>query len=79
MLDSYERVCALIDLDNIDHNITQIENVIKAPQGIYAVIKADGYGHGAVAVARTLADMKCVWGYAVATIDEAMEIAQGRE
>ena len=44
MLEKYERVCALIDLDSIENNISQIEKVITAPQGIYAVIKADGYG-----------------------------------
>ncbi len=74
MLDSYERVCALIDLDNIDHNITQIENVIKAPQGIYAVIKADGYGHGAVPIAKVLESHDKVKGYAVATAEEAMQL-----
>ena len=74
MLDRYERVCALIDLDNIDHNITQIENTIKAPQGIYAVTKADGYGHGAVPIAKVLEKHDKVKGYAVATAEEALQL-----
>ena len=71
---STERVSAVVNLGNIKHNIEEAAKRIPENTGIMAVIKADGYGHGAVAVARTLADMKCVWGYAVATIDEAMEI-----
>ncbi len=69
-----ERVSATVNLNNIRYNIEQVSERIAKGTGIMAVIKADGYGHGAVAVARTLAGMDSVWGYAVATIDEAMEI-----
>lgn len=37
-----------------------------------AVIKTDGYGHGAVQVASMLESYDYVWGYAVATLDEAV-------
>ena len=74
MLERYERVCALIDLDNVENNITQIEKVITAPQGIYAVIKADGYGHGAVPIATVLEKHDAVKGYAVATAEEALQL-----
>ena len=69
-----ERVSATVNLNNIRYNIEQVSERIAKGTGIMAVIKADGYGHGAVAVARTLAGMDSVWGYAVATIDEALEI-----
>lgn len=39
-----------------------------------AVIKADGYGHGAEKIALAVADMDEIWGYAVATATEALEI-----
>ncbi len=74
MLEKYERVCAIIDLDNVENNITQIEKVITAPQGIYAVIKADGYGHGAVPIATVLEKHDAVKGYAVATAEEALQL-----
>ena len=74
MLERYERVCALIDLDNVENNITQIERIIAAPQGIYAVIKADGYGHGAVPIATVLEKHDAVKGYAVATAEEALQL-----
>ena len=36
-----------------------------------AVIKADGYGHGAVPIARELEDFEGLWGFATATAEEA--------
>jgi len=41
-----------IDLGAIAHNIQQISQKIKDSARIMAVVKADGYGHGAVEVAR---------------------------
>ena len=37
-----------------------------------AVIKSDGYGHGAVQVAEVLEKCDYIWGFAVATLDEAV-------
>ena len=42
---------AEIDLDAIQHNIAQLRTVV-APAAVWAVVKADGYGHGAIDVAR---------------------------
>lgn len=45
-----------------------------------AVVKADGYGHGAEAVSEVLEPLPYLWGYAVATSNEAMQlIAAGRK
>lgn len=53
---------------------------IKEGTKIAAVIKADAYGHGALTVAKTIEDLPYVWGFAVATADEAeMLIADGRK
>ena len=41
---------AEIDLDAIEHNVRVLREA-SAPTGVWAVVKADGYGHGAVAVA----------------------------
>ena len=41
---------AEIDLDALDHNVRAIRDVV-APAAVWAVVKADGYGHGAAAVA----------------------------
>ena len=37
-------------------------------------MKTDGYGHGAVPIACMLDDDPDVWGYATATLEEAVEL-----
>ena len=48
----YERVCAYIDLDAILHNMDCMKKNIAKDTKIVAVIKTDGYGHGAVRIAK---------------------------
>lgn len=67
----YDRVWAEVDLDAITHNINSIKNRIGDKAKIVAVIKTDGYGHGAVQIARILEPDERIWGYAVATAEEA--------
>ena len=47
-MNHYERVCASVNLDAVKNNIKEIH----AKQGdglkIMAVVKSDGYGHGAL-------------------------------
>ena len=38
------------------------------------MIKADGYGHGAEAIARLIEDYDYIWGFAVATPEEALQL-----
>ncbi len=71
-----ERVYATINLDHIQNNIKEIENHISKDSKILAVVKTDGYGHGAVPIAKELEGNDCVYGYAVATIEEAMQLRQ---
>ena len=65
-------VWAEIDLDKLAHNMREIRRVSKS-EHIIAVVKADGYGHGAVDVAPVLlqngADI-----LAVAVVTEAVEL-----
>lgn len=67
----YDRVWAEVDLDAIAANIESIKKNIKAETKIIAVIKTDGYGHGAIPIARVLEPDDAVWGYAAATVEEA--------
>lgn len=69
---TYSRVYARVDLDAIAYNIEQMKNNLDLQTQIMAVIKADGYGHGAVPIAQMLEDVAYVWGFAVATLDEAI-------
>ncbi len=74
------RVYAGIDLDALRYNMESMHKNIKEGTKIAAVIKADAYGHGALTVAKTIEALPYVWGFAVATADEAeMLIADGRK
>ncbi|MFP4031777.1 MAG: alanine racemase [Desulfococcaceae bacterium] len=44
---------ARIDLGAIDHNLRELRRVTRPTARIMAVVKADGYGHGATPTART--------------------------
>lgn len=69
---TYSRVYARIDLDAIAYNMEQMKQNLKPETQVMAVIKADGYGHGAVQIAEMLEGVDYIWGFAVATLDEAV-------
>ena len=71
----YRRVWACVNLDALHDNLRQIAACRKNDAGIIAVIKADGYGHGAVMLAREMDEIPEVIGYAVATEEEAVLLA----
>lgn len=60
-----------IDHDAIAHNTGYVQSLIKMP--LMAVVKANAYGHGSVAVARTVLSAG-VSSLAVARFNEAMEL-----
>lgn len=68
----YYRVQAEIDLDAIYENIKNTREKLADGVKLMAVIKSDGYGHGAVAVAKTIDPL--VDAYAVAILEEAEEL-----
>jgi alanine racemase len=61
-----------VDLGNILFNISQIRKLVGRKVMIMAVVKADAYGHGAVAVSKSLRGK--VDYLSVATLSEAMEL-----
>lgn len=72
----YDRAWAEIDLDALQFNIESIKKSIDKKTKIIAVIKTDGYGHGASPIARILENEERVWGYAVATAEEAFSLRE---
>lgn len=62
-----------INLDNLAHNIREVRRLAEKQSHIMAVIKADGYGHGAAKIAQTLLDNGAD-RFAVAALDEAIEL-----
>ena len=65
---------ALINLGAIRYNIQQMGAHIPKETLKWAVVKANAYGHGAVAVATAIQDD--VDGFCVSNIDEAIELRQ---
>ncbi len=72
----YNRVWAEINLDALLHNLEAMRENIDPDTKICAVVKTDAYGHGCVQIAKVLEDVDYIWGYATATVDEAMELRQ---
>lgn len=68
----YNRVYAKIDLDAIKYNMEQMKRRIGDDAKFIAVVKTDGYGHGAVPIARMFENIPYVWGYAVACLEEGL-------
>ena len=73
----YDRAWAEIDLDALHFNIEEIKKSINRTTQIIAVLKTDGYGHGAAQIARVLEAEEQVWGFAVATAEEAFALKEG--
>lgn len=72
----HRRIYAEIDLEAIEENIEHMKANIAPSTEIIAVIKADGYGHGAVPIARMIEEKDYLWGFAVATAQEAYELRE---
>ena len=53
-MNSYSRVYAAIDLDAVESNMRAMKDSLPPSTSMIGVVKADGYGHGAVPVARTI-------------------------
>jgi alanine racemase len=64
-----------IDLDALVANVRLMRDLLPAGVRVEPVIKADAYGHGAVAVARALV-ADGIQSVGVATYDEALELRQ---
>ena len=71
-MNKHSRVCANIDLSAVMHNMEAMHQNIDPDTKIMAVIKADGYGHGAVPIAKEIEHLDYVYGYAAATVEEGM-------
>lgn len=68
-----KRTWAQIDLDMIKHNYLQIRSNISKESMLMCVIKADAYGHGAVALATEYERLGADW-FAVSNLEEAFQL-----
>src|SRR5918996_2036063 len=68
-----ERALARVDLGAIERNCARLRSLLSGGAELCAVVKADGYGHGAVWVAKAALDGGATW-LAVATAAEAEDL-----
>lgn len=64
-----------INLSNADYNIKKIKEKVGAGKEIIGVIKADGYGHGAIKMAEVLRE-NGIKSFAVATLQECIALRE---
>lgn len=74
---SYRDTWAEISLDHIKYNYLQFRKFFHPHAKIMAVVKADGYGHGAIEIARTALQSGADY-LAVVILDEAIQLREAR-
>ena len=67
---------AQVDLNSLRNNYELLRKRLSPGSRLLAAVKANGYGHGAVAVAKALETSGCDW-FGVATPEEALELRAG--
>ncbi|MBE9098510.1 alanine racemase [Vacuolonema iberomarrocanum] len=68
-----ERAWVEVDLRALAHNVRQVRRRLSPTTDLMAVVKADAYGHGAIAIAQTALRSGASW-LGVATIPEGIEL-----
>lgn len=64
---------AQIDLDAFKHNLGEIRSLLEQKVKLMAVVKADGYGHGAIPCAKAALEAGADW-LGVAILEEGVEL-----
>lgn len=70
------RITAYIHMNAIADNFEKIRSKIDKDTSVIVVVKADGYGHGAVPIAQMAESYDYIWGYAVASVAEGMQLRE---
>lgn len=68
-----KRTWARVSLDDLNHNYRQIRNQVSPNSKFMGVVKADAYGHGAIAISRALSEFGADY-LAVANLDEGIQL-----
>lgn len=75
-IDCFQRIRAEIDLDAIRLNLESMRNNLPGGTMMYAVIKAEAYGHGAVEISREIEEIPYLLGFCVATAEEGAALRE---
>ena len=75
-INTYLRGYAEVDLDAVVYNMKNMKQNIAPETKMIGVIKTDGYGHGSIPIARELEKLDFMFGFAVATAEEAHNLRE---
>lgn len=75
-MEHLQRTCVIVDLDAIRSNMERMKANISEQTKIIGVIKTDGYGHGAIPIAKEIEALPFLEGFATATEEEAYELQE---
>ena len=75
-IDRFQRIRAEINLDAIRYNLENMKRNLPSETGMYAVIKAEAYGHGAVETAKEIETVPYLIGFCVATAEEGVTLRE---
>jgi len=75
-METWRRTWAEIDLDCLRFNYNQIRKSVSDDAQICCVVKANGYGHNALKIAKELTALGASW-FAVSNIEEALQLRYG--
>lgn len=67
---------ARIDTSSLVHNLKVVRELVGDRVRVLAVVKANGYGHGAIQAAQAFVEAGA-WGLAVSLVEEGVELRQG--
>lgn len=70
------RITAYINKKAIAANFQNMKSNLKDGVKMVAVIKTDGYGHGAVPIAQMVEPYDYIWGFAVAAVEEGLALRE---
>lgn len=73
-MENFTRTYSLIHMNAILHNIDTVKRKVGEDTKIMAIVKANAYGHGAIEVSKAIKDK--VFGFAVATVNEALQLRE---
>lgn len=75
MVDYLKRCWAVVDLDNLAHNVKAIKEKLSPKSMLMGVVKADAYGHGDRHIAKELVRLGVDW-LGVSNIEEAVSLRE---
>lgn len=70
-----DRAWIEINLNNLEHNIKEIQKIIPSKTKIMAVVKANAYGHGIIEISKKLNQIG-INNFAVATLQEGITLRE---